>query len=542
MRLFRGFRAVPLRALSLAAFLAAPLSVLACDSAVTSVSADPHHPGIVYATVRTYRSSSDSSAPRVDPTMPEIYRSVDGGSSWEGFGPAGERIIPSSHRPGDFYAIRRDSVWRFDGRASNFYRIWPPDEPTVRLGVEGFGMPAEAATWRDGLLYLGIWGHLVRSEDGGATWDTLHLPSPADSPVSALGASSAQPGLVFAVKDRRLYRSGDGGDSWAPISQLAYSPILIVVHPADPDTLMAGAAGALLKSTDGGRNWRLVWSLGEHDESAVLAIVFESPHDGGVYAAVRNVGILASVDGGETWRKTLAGDGRGVAVSPPPMRRVFAAVGSRGVYRNRDLVHWPWLGEWEPANFGFPPFIHGYASRFLDFSSWLFLLSAAVLAGRSVGPTGLRSVLRNRPEEGLLGVWSLASTVALLMAVIGQRTAEEQAWIVSLVSVTGAVSILLVLAAPSSWVPLALLGPPEALSLIAAVGSPAPPPFHLLTGLPGSAGLVLSVAGLCGSVILLAAGRRGSAKVLVVLTFIPGNLPYWLFGGLALFFDLSRAF
>jgi photosystem II stability/assembly factor-like uncharacterized protein len=77
------------------------------------------------------------------------------------------------------------------------------------------------------VLFLGIGdgppgsvGGVARSTDGGASWRAADLPGPANSTVWNFAAHPADPELVYASSvSGQVYRSGDGGASWRKLAR-----------------------------------------------------------------------------------------------------------------------------------------------------------------------------------------------------------------------------------------------------------------------------------------------------------------------------------
>ena len=62
----------------------------------------------------------------------------------------------------------------------------------------------------------GSTGAIIRSKDAGKSWENLSLPIKPNTAIWALGMHPDDPKLIFAAsRYGDLYRSNDGGDSWA---------------------------------------------------------------------------------------------------------------------------------------------------------------------------------------------------------------------------------------------------------------------------------------------------------------------------------------
>lgn len=164
-------------------------------------------------------------------------------------------------------------------------------------------------------------GGVLRSDDRGRTWrmaagstEPPHTgPAPAPPAVHpdvhsvALHPSSAD--RVFAATHGGLYRSADGGATWARISGDVYCRALWL-DPADPDHVVFGPAtragwnGFIQETFDGGRRWEtgagveMPW---HHEPIERFAEI------GGDLLAFTDEGrVLARSIGGGEWRQVLA--------------------------------------------------------------------------------------------------------------------------------------------------------------------------------------------------------------------------------------------
>lgn len=215
---------------------------------------------------------------------------------------------------------------------------------------------------RSGARYAALaHGHfgvkLHRSDDGGDTWRELPAPAhppedggegPSVSMVWSLEHGGAdRPGRLWAgTLPGGLFRSDDGGESWALVESLWNVPErarwfgggydepglhTLLVDPRDSDTLTAAVScGGIWRSRDAGASWQ---SVGEGlradyvppDQAHDLPI--QDPHRLAVCAARPDVvwcqhhnGVFRSEDAGVTWRTldAIRPSGFGFAVVAHP--------------------------------------------------------------------------------------------------------------------------------------------------------------------------------------------------------------------------------
>ncbi|MBI3327651.1 MAG: exo-alpha-sialidase [Nitrospinae bacterium] len=152
----------------------------------------------------------------------------------------------------------------------------------------------------------------ISTKDG--TWTKLQAAQLQD--VFSLATHPRQQDTLLASTRSGLLQSGDGGRSWAPLSQtLAGVPVTVATHhPRDPQILYAYAVRkdlGFMRSMDGGRNWTpLGFFLEGRDGVAVIAV---SSQEGEVlYLSTFSSDLYASGDGGKSWR-LLARQGKPVS-------------------------------------------------------------------------------------------------------------------------------------------------------------------------------------------------------------------------------------
>lgn len=110
------------------------------------------------------------------------------------------------------------------------------------------------------VIYVTADSGIYRSQDGGVTF-ALVSPLVTASPFPTLAASYQQSGTVYAISGQQIWRTTDGGATWTTQSQLNQSnPSDLFVAPADDQHLYVGfyTPAVLIASTDGGQHWNAI--------------------------------------------------------------------------------------------------------------------------------------------------------------------------------------------------------------------------------------------------------------------------------------------
>ncbi|MCB9019668.1 MAG: hypothetical protein H6546_05005 [Chitinophagales bacterium] len=94
-------------------------------------------------------------------------------------------------------------------------------------------------------------------------------------------------------------KSTDGGLTWEPtgLSYLQEELEIVqrlLIHPANPDILVAATRNGIFRTSDAGDTWSLVESTHCHD----MAVNTEDPD---IFYAVGNQDVLISEDAGASW-------------------------------------------------------------------------------------------------------------------------------------------------------------------------------------------------------------------------------------------------
>jgi photosystem II stability/assembly factor-like uncharacterized protein len=80
---------------------------------------------------------------------------------------------------------------------------------------------------------------------------------PTEKTVYAVASHPAKPQVIFAALREGIYRSPNGGETWAILKGGPSGVVALAIHPERAEVLyVATGEGAVYRSEDGGASWR----------------------------------------------------------------------------------------------------------------------------------------------------------------------------------------------------------------------------------------------------------------------------------------------
>ncbi len=178
---------------------------------------------------------------------------------------------------------------------------------------------------------VGYGDGVYKSEDGGASWTNVGLKASEHIGMIAIDPRATDVVYVAAYGplwsaggDRGLYKTADGGKTWAPVLTVDEHTGVSEVHldPRNPDVLYAtahqrrrhvftqisgGPGSAVYKSTDAGKTWRKIVAGLPGGDLGRIGLALSPVVPNLVYAIVEaqedRGGFYRSVDGGASWER-----------------------------------------------------------------------------------------------------------------------------------------------------------------------------------------------------------------------------------------------
>lgn len=144
-------------------------------------------------------------------------------------------------------------------------------------------------------------GGFFKTTDGGATWKEAKDLSKAS--IHSMVQSDFDPNIILVGTIDGVWMSKNSGDDWKKISSdtMPINIDSLAIDPRSTDTIYAGTWWRAYKSTDSGKNWRLIKD-GMIDDSDVFAITIDTKNPDHIVASACS-GIYESYNKGEKWAK-----------------------------------------------------------------------------------------------------------------------------------------------------------------------------------------------------------------------------------------------
>ena len=270
-----------------------------------AMAVDPKNPDIVYAGGHGGQETGAA----------HLSRSDDGGKSWKpvgkGLEPAVQAILIDPQNPATVYVVSGfNQLWKSGDRGATFSALATPVGGTDDIYTLRFEPGSSSHLW------AATEKGLFRSSDAGASWERADRDS-GRYLVHAVAFDPADPRQVLAASaGGGIYRSAEGGSTWAPSSSgLAAAWIeKLYAAPGSPVLFAQTATGLFRRDADGSWDEKAEPFEDDGDEVELDGLLFESASPAAIWA----------FDGSSAWRSSDGGKSfRALEKKEPSMREMM---------------------------------------------------------------------------------------------------------------------------------------------------------------------------------------------------------------------------
>lgn len=217
----------------------------------------------------------------------------------------------------------------------------------VRADYMGFTAPVTEGIplYSSGHPSTGGNAGLIKSTDGGQTWELVSkvLEPPVD--FHAMAVSKSDPGIIigFDGSGRGLFKTTDAGTTWESLQYPEYVSAL-AISPNEPNMVFAGTGKGIFVSNDGAKSWV---QLESYKGILIFALTFDD--NGILYASAQTFGLLRSSDLGKTWESLKDPSLTITSIAVDSQNKIIYVAGHsqegfQEVYSSNDGASWQLIG------------------------------------------------------------------------------------------------------------------------------------------------------------------------------------------------------
>jgi photosystem II stability/assembly factor-like uncharacterized protein len=180
-------------------------------------------------------------------------------------------------------------------RKSEFDEIMAIPSPDNKEG--NWVTPFEQDPLIQSTIYVG-YDQLYKSDDEGESWQSISETFAQNLDVVKIAPTDNL--TIFVSYDDRVFKTTNGGLSWAPLSGFSGNVNYIAIHPTDPNRVaIATTSGEkVYVSTNGGQNW--VSYKRNLPNFSALSLVWQEGENLGLYVGM-NYGVYYTDKNATTW-------------------------------------------------------------------------------------------------------------------------------------------------------------------------------------------------------------------------------------------------
>jgi photosystem II stability/assembly factor-like uncharacterized protein len=215
-------------------------------------------------------------------------------------------VFVGTAKSGLYYSSDAGATWSRAAAPPSFYQT----SDLAPVGAQP-GLLYATSGFSDGISGLQVPQSVVRSRDGGASWQALNDAEFFDTLV-CVAPSPVKPSLVFVGNLNGIYRSRDGGDTWQKVRSASIAPVWpwgnrVVADARDSRVVYAVTAGEVWVSEDEGDTWRQGATL--HVSKGWLRLVADPASARRLWVVAPDGMAFETRDAARTWSQhTMSGE------------------------------------------------------------------------------------------------------------------------------------------------------------------------------------------------------------------------------------------
>ncbi len=281
-----------------------------------------------------------------------VFKSIDGGVSWEAIGPDFENetnviyeIIVHPDNDNILWVASSEALFKTVDGGQNWDRVLSGNIKSLRIHPTN-----------PDILYLATNKDFFRSSDGGDTFSLVSIDygyyrlkmevetsvAAPDNVYLAVVKSDGSFGGVYISNDQgQTFTKTDESDNFFYNTSQTWYNFAFAVSDTDPSTMFIGVIN-ISRSTDGGDNFTAINSWDEYTSNYTHADIHFLRYYNGVLAAGTDGGIYLSTDNGDTftdYNKGLAiGQFYKISTSLTDNYQIYGGLQDNGGFSRKDLT------------------------------------------------------------------------------------------------------------------------------------------------------------------------------------------------------------
>jgi photosystem II stability/assembly factor-like uncharacterized protein len=272
-----------------------------------------------------------------------LFRSDDAAATWRML------AFPHGSTPGTFNAlmIHPAETGHFyaglDAGSSLDSGLWESKDAgetwQQQAGLRGARIESLALWARDPrIMAAGTAKGVFLSADAGATWQRISRENDNEmQDITALAFDPTDSKVIYAGTPHLPWKTLDAGGTWKSISQglIDDSDIFSIrVNQQHPEILFASACSGIYRSENGGASWAKLQGIpGTHRRTHIIS---EDPVVANTVYAGTTLGLFKSADTGKTWRHLTSEQVNWMVFDPAEPRTLYLASEYAGVQKSKD--------------------------------------------------------------------------------------------------------------------------------------------------------------------------------------------------------------